>query len=164
MKGRLFLILCLFLTMNCQKNERNPPFIIDLSFKCDADETIKLYYLTDNINTYSEEFSQVINIKGKSHLQNISFKLDNIPSRFRIDLGENGNTNEIFIQKISLHKNNDTIIIQHNEMHRFFKPNIYIDMKKGQIIRKKIESRYDPFIQSQPLLHQIIKLTFWPKQ
>ncbi len=156
----VFLIVCLCSILSCWQEKSNFPLLIDITLRSPKKENIKLYYVSNSKQAYSERFSKTIAIKGSAALQNISFQLNEIPFRFRIDFGQDGNKDEIFVENLVLQNDTDKIKIQGKELHRFFKPNVYMDIEGGRISRKENASKYDPYMQSTALLHQKMRLIF----
>ena len=101
-----------------------------------------------------------IQVKGGAYSQKLNFSLPGLPEKFRIDLGETGNEEEVIIEKIIIKHKGISIPIDQNVMHRFFKINIYGERTPWGYKRMSVGNRYDPFIESTALLHKKMELTY----
>ncbi|AZQ59694.1 hypothetical protein EJ994_13095 [Maribacter sp. MJ134] len=132
-----------------------------MTFKMLEDDRIKFYYIPEHKNTYDEDNVIETKITGSSKIQGINIELNQIPKKFRIDLGESKHETTISIASIIIGTMNDRIEINEKTIHRFFSPNIYAIKSENGYKRISIDNRYDPFIESTALLHQKIKLEFF---
>lgn len=140
------------------KAKTNESINVGINFKLLDNDMIKLYYILNGQDSYTEDNVEIFNIKGSTDFQYIVFRFAQAPKKFRIDLGENSVENEIYFSSIVVSKDNDSIVISNSNIHRFFKPNIYaIPINKG-FRRIKINNRYDPFLESTELLRKKIEL------
>lgn len=153
------LILVYFLFVGCTNKTKPNEFIqIGINLKLLDSDVIKLYYVINEQDTYTEENVEIFNIKGSTDFQHITFRFRQAPKKFRIDLGENSFENEIHFSSIIISKDKDSIVISNRTMHRFFRPNIYAIPINNGFKRIKVKNRYDPFLESTALLRKKIEL------
>ncbi len=149
------------LCFSCKKKEENV-FRVFIDIKVLEDDNFQVFYIDDLESGYSEKNRKTIQVKGISEFQTIVFELPNnvLPKMFRIDLGENKKESPIEIKSVKLKHNDKVIEINDLVLDRFFKPNIYIEKVDKAFLRQSIESRYDPFLSSTPLLNKKMELEF----
>jgi len=159
---KLTLVLFFFLILlGCkEENNVNKEFKVDITFKILEEDKIKLYYTRNKEDIYNEQDKQEILVCGSENLQTIDFVLKQIPYKFRIDLGENKNETTVYIASVIIKSKGRLIEINDKTIHRFFKPNIYLERQGYEYDRKIIKNRYDPFLESSNLLRKKIQLEF----
>lgn len=150
-----------FLFLSCKDKEVKKEFLkISISVKLIEDDSIKLYYILDEKGTYNERNSIEVAVKGSLDLQSVEFALKQIPYKFRIDLGDNRNKSEVHFSAVNISFKNKNITINENAIDRFFKPNIYVSLTANGYLRKEVDNRYDPFIESTALLQKKLQIEF----
>ncbi len=160
-----YLVLVFFASCKNQRNEGAPEsvFKITLEAKVNEDDKFQLFYVEDDVNNrYSAERRVTRTIEGKKEFQKIELSLPKgvFPQRFRIDVGENKINTAIEINTIVLSFKREKIVINNLTFERFFEPNIYLEKNKKGYLRKTFKGRYDPFLESTPLLNKRIEIAF----
>ncbi|CDF81220.1 conserved hypothetical protein [Formosa agariphila KMM 3901] len=174
----IFLIACVFLLFSCEgKNEKNKIsekktsinkiekdniFSVDLNVKILEDDRLQLFFIEDDPESgFSADKRMYIDIKGKDEFQVVSFKLPSgvLPYRFRVDLGENKIESDIQIKSIVIKFNQGVMDIDSATFPRLFSSNIYLNTTDYKTFsRKIIDTQYDPYIVSTPLLDKKIEI------
>ena len=152
----LFLIACNNRTQNNNKNN----FKITLKARVLQDDKFQVFYVDEKNKGYSEDNRITTSVYKSQDFQEITFLLNTIPLKFRIDLGENRYESIVEIEKVILDNGNDKIELDNSALHRFFESNIYLKRVQKGYSRKALDNRYDPFIESTPLLEKKIELQF----
>jgi hypothetical protein len=158
MKAYGLIFLCCLLFGCNNKAAISQELTIKITFRLIDDDRIKLYYIPEHNNTYDEENMIETKITGSIEMQSIDVVLNEIPKKFRIDLGESKHETIISIASVLIGTKSDTIEVNKKTIHRFFSPNIYTILVKNGFRRIKIKNRYDPFLESTALLHKKIEL------
>lgn len=135
-------------------------FTVTLNIKVIENDKLKVYYIENIGQEYTEEKKVEINVKGSEEFQNFNFSIEGVPYKFRIDLGENGNETQVWISEIHLKYKGREIFVDKSIIHRLFNPNVYLQQTKKGWIRKSKDKRYDPFIESSALLQKRMELEF----
>ena len=156
----LLSFLIFFSCKQANKAKIDEIFNITLNIKVFEDDKFKVYYLEKEHSGYDEKNKVEVNVTGSNSYQDINFALSQLPHKFRIDLGESGIESKIWISGVTIEYKQQKIGIEDNALHRFFKPNIYLKRAQKGYIRKTIDNRYDPFLESTPLLEKKIELEF----
>lgn len=136
---------------------------VSMEIKVLEDDTFQLFYFEDSSQINYEDNKRIAKpIKGKDGFQLVEFILPQniIPSKFRIDVGENGFLSPVEIKNIQLNYNNNLIDIENTVFDRFFKTNIFLENSEKGFVRKQINGRYDPFFASKALLIKKMKIEF----
>ena len=150
----LFLIACNNRTQNNKKNN----FKITLKARVLQDDKFQVFYVDEKNKGYSEDNRITTSVYKSQDFQEITFLLSTIPLKFRIDLGENRYESIVEIEKVILDNGNDKIELDNSALHRFFESNIYLKRVQKGYSRKALDNRYDPFLESTPLLEKKIEL------
>lgn len=136
-------------------------FNVQLNLKVVEDDFFEVFYTDLNSKEGFTETKKVRKkIIGKDSFQNIQFDLNKTSlSKFRIDFGENKNQKDIILKNIIIKRNQDSIEIKNDVLHRFFQINKFLEWdKKGRLKIKEINKKRDPFIVSSSLLIKKIQL------
>lgn len=136
---------------------------VSMEIKVLEDDKLQLFYFEDSSQiNYEDEKRIAKSIKGKDHFQLVEFVLPEniIPSKFRIDVGENGFLSAVEIKNIKISYNTNLIDIENTVFDRFFETNIFLESSEKGLVRKKINGRYDPFFVSKALLIKKMKIEF----
>lgn len=143
-----------------ETTQSDPNFYINLYLKTSVQETIRVFYINLGDESYAEERSLKQILLPSEGYQEVKFKMDEIPEKFRIDFGDSENEGDLEIDRIELENEGKIIPIGFEVINRYFKPNIYMEVNGSLVRRKTIDGRYDPFMESRDLLHQQILLDF----
>lgn len=146
---------------NGQTSVNGEIFRVIINVKVLEDDKFQLFYVDDSSEgKYNINKRTVTYVNGKNEFQSVEFKLpaNVLPRKFRIDVGENNYETAIDIKEIEIKFNNNLIKINDKVLERFFQPNQYLKKLKNNYMRIKIDGRYDPFIDSTPLLIKKIEL------
>lgn len=158
----LLLIAAIFFVVSCvnNKNNQNTTFDISINLEVSNDDKIQLFYIPKGDSIYRDTYLFAQKIKASNNPVEVNFSLPIIPEKFRIDLGEEKIESYVKINHITLKAFDKTINIEGNAVNRFFKPNIFLKetSQKNIFLRQAINSTYDPFMESTPLLHKKIEL------
>ncbi len=137
-------------------------FRIEIKAVTPLDDVFEVYYTDESPE---ENFSGKKKIRKKtnagSDFQTIEFKLpkEKFPFKFRLDLGENKQQEEIRIDQILLSYNNKQIIIAKDSIQFYFIANQFLKSDKmGSYKLITINDKRDPFIIAKALLIKKIEL------
>jgi len=167
--NRFALVLLIFLVgckniISKQSDYKESRFKIILDIKVLKNDIFQVFYTTELSEKYSKKNRISKLIKSNSNYQKIIFEIPNnlIPKKIRIDFGEKRKSNIIKVKKITLIKSDKLFIINSDMIPYFFKPNIYIDydIKEKIFTTKKINGKYDPYLNSASLLNKKLKIYF----
>lgn len=147
-------------TPNSEESKRDYNFYVSVFIKSSVSETIRLYYIGLDDSSYSEDRSLKLALTPSDTFQELKFTMEEIPEKFRIDLGDSANEGLMEIDKVILANEGKTISVGWEVLERYFKPNIYMKVNIASINRIKVDGRYDPFMESRDLLHQQILIDF----
>lgn len=161
MKKTVLIILVLGI-LSCV-DEKDNIFKVSINAKFLEDDKIELHYINDFSNgTFNTKDREAIYIKGSNEFQLIELSLPKgvLPSKFRIDLGDNINMHEtqIDINSVDIELNGNVINIDKTILDSFFQPNIYLERNENGYLRKVVKDKYDPFITSKAILIKKIEL------
>lgn len=140
--------------------ETDPNFYVSVLMKSSTQETIRLFYVNLGDESYSEEHSLKLTLNPSETYQEVKFKMEEIPEKFRIDFGDSENDGSMEIDRVVLENEGKMISVGFEVLDRYFKPNIYMEVDGSLVNRKTIDGRYDPFMESRDLLHQQILIDF----
>lgn len=158
-------ILVTLLLVSCQKGSSTlEQDFFELSLKariCTKDE-FQLFYLDQKTDTFSDDRSLRVPVLPSESFQEILFQapIKNYPPRFRIDLGEHGQTCPLLLDTIEIKFRNKNIIIPRRAIKRYFDLNIYTELADSLLMRFPVDGRYDPILYSSPILEKEMYLTF----
>ncbi|MFT3794531.1 hypothetical protein [Flavobacterium sp.] len=180
MKKALWFLWLVFVVSACDGNDRtgvqshtiadqSPVFKVTVEVQAAQDDTFALYYTTDGSIDFSSIKPVWAKIKGSPKPQKVVFKLPQkvVPTELRIDLGQNPDQREIYLQKIWMSYHGKAVEFPGTLIFSYFRPdfnkteiNATTGMVRG-IVKKGVKqspSLYPKAVDG-PLHEQILKLT-----
>ncbi|TPV34953.1 hypothetical protein FJ651_05345 [Paucihalobacter ruber] len=167
----IYILLTCSISFSCRNNTKNQPpqvekpineqfytsdfsdnFNVELEVKVSKDDVFSVFYLTDSFEKYFiGEQAIGVSVKGSETIQNIRIELpkDTIPTRLRIDFGNNSEQKNIELIAIKFIFEDKNLIISDSIFSKYFEPNINVEPEEyTKIIRLKAdaEGKYDPYI------------------
>lgn len=164
LKGSHFLlVVCLganfFLSIACgnKMNEvSRERFKIEIEILIGKKDKLEIFFKEDEMEGYDEHHKVQKMVDGKSQVQKLEFFLPSgiFPSSIRLDLGENIKQEQVQLQHIKFTFNEELLEMSLDEIPFFFVPNQYInyDRSSGRAELNELNSKYDPYLESTPLL------------
>ncbi len=130
----------------------------------EANDEFEIFYRDSTDSKYSAKKSVKSKVPGSKEFQKIHFKLPiqtGIKS-IRLDIGQNTNQKDIFIDQISIQSDSYEHVIKDSLLH-YFKPNSFIELgaRKNHFITHKLDRakyNYDPFLSSIDISEIIKKI------
>lgn len=177
---KIIILLVLFVFISCKKNDKKEEhrdkkpemenivndniFKLVLNIKIEEDDKLEVYFagIDPEIGYNANERVSKI-VKGKNNFQNIEFLLpkDILPYYFRIDLGDGAykQKSPIEIKSVTIYLNKNKIVVNDTLINSFFEPNMYLEsVNNGVFNRNEIEGKYDPYLESKPVLNKRIEI------
>lgn len=162
-KGIFVSIISFLLLASCNTRNKNINgnfFKITLIAKVLEDDKFQVFYIDEIGKGYTEDKRITTKVNKSQDFQEISFVLNKVPLKFRIDLGENRHRTIVEIDKVILDNGSKQIELNSAVLHRFFDTNIYTSKVEHGYNRRDVQGRYDPFISSTALLMKKLELEF----
>lgn len=155
-------MLFCFLFFSCS-NSGTGTVTFEIFGKFTYSDDIQVFYNNSFFTSYSENKSVLNNVTGSDEFQNLRFTLPDgyLPTRFRIDLGDNKQQYEIFISEIRICYNDKCEIFYYSDLLSYFEFNqkVKFNKKTGKItLIKFTDEIYDPFFISKnitPILNRL---------
>lgn len=134
-----------------------PSFLVDLDLVIKKDDTLQLFYTESGENTFVGSKRVRAAVKGNEAEQTISFKLpgDVLPTRLRIDFGENAKQEPIEVKKFKMSYLDKDFEIKDTMFYQFFFPNNQIEWNRKNAILKVVkqgDEKYDPQFISREIM------------
>lgn len=117
-----------------------------------------VYYLNENQQQWSDEYSRHQRIKGSEKEQKITFSLplEKPIRRIRLDIGANKQQQPIIIKSITLKSEVGQETLSHS-IQELFDLNAYAVYQDGYYNPKEVSGRYDPFLVSKEEVNNILE-------
>lgn len=144
----------------CKNTHENSPLKVEVHISAEPDK-FQLFYIPNVAKDgYIEENRISLTTNQPDTIISFELPIQEIPSRFRVDLGETGYETCIRINRVVFKQDNFNLEIDSKTYHRYFLPNIYVRQMGSEFCRFSVNGRYDPFIESSELLHKQLYLEF----
>lgn len=145
----LFLVSSVLFLVSCEENAKSKVFSIALDVVMKQNDSIHVFYTTNDSINFTEEKAFWKKIKGKNKNQtvNIDFPQDTLPKQLRFDFGRNVSQKDIVINKITLIYKSTTMALKGKEIFYFFRVddnNTIVDKLNGSIKRKNPKQQNGP--------------------
>lgn len=157
----VFLLFVIFLIFEaCIDTRESSPLIVELYISAEPDKFQLFYIPYEAEDGYKNENRVYFTTNPTDTIISFALPIQEIPSRFRVDLGERGYESCIRINRFVFKQGNFNLEIGPETYHRYFLPNIYVRQKGSEFCRFSVNGRYDPFIESSELLNKQLYLEF----
>lgn len=149
------ILICLLMSSCNSKSDLESNVKVTLKAKVSLNDKFQLFYSDSYIDNYTEQSSQVIDVKSSEEPQEITFEVPNrfVPNRIRIDFGNQVAQKEIQLEEIRITAGNKSKSFKANEILTMFEFNKYAeyDSSAKKLSLKTVEEMYDPFLISKNL-------------
>ena len=148
------IIILLFLFYSCSPNQ-NKTLEVSFYIKDDKSNNIQLFYSNNFLGNYSEENSVKKKTIISEKFQKVNFQLSTakLPSRIRIDFGEDSINKSLEIKNLQFSFKGGSKIVPIKKLDDFFlfNENIIYNSNSNVLELKSINGKYDPYIVSKNL-------------
>lgn len=168
---RTTLLVTLLILSSCkQEKSGNGPaepqdqLVIELFAVVPENDKFEVYFRGQD-ETYLPANREEARVQGSTQIQAIVFTLDPhvFPSYIRLDLGENRQQGEIYLEKLIFRYNQEEIVFGPEEIKTYFRPNPYLEMDfaamKGRT--RVLDTKYDPYLDSNNISKFVNKLILY---
>jgi hypothetical protein len=148
------IVILLFLLYSCTPPENNT---LEVSFyvRDDKNNNIQLFFSNNFLENYSEENSVKKKTIISEKFQKVNFQLSTakLPSRIRIDFGEDSINKSLEIKNLQFSFKGGSKIVPIKKLDEFFlfNENIIYNSNSNVLELKSINGKYDPYMVSKNL-------------